>query len=841
MGNRIEVSFGYELPTPTEGKTLAVDHFPTAYQTLIFRLWEMVDYRKIAKVLKTSDENVLRAAEAMGLGKQKVLDAWMSRGYIPIIKAVWNLLPYEQIYELMDWDAHHFSYILKEDDFFGVKLGEKCFCAPVYYRELTAEEQARTEAIRQTMLSAIRPLDGEAVAEPFDFYNSTYAPVVEKVTREVVVDNSWSMELPENSSEIDVFVADFKAFAKKYGVTFAQKSDKKIAIRMDVQTDDEEYREVSIGDSEILIRAGYPVGVLRGLYDLEDLVESVGTFSFEKKTYRKKTKVKTRIIYSFSSLYTGVLDKDTTESFPDELLEGYGRRGINGIWMQAVLYQMVPYPFAENLCEGWEKRLANLEALTRRAARYGIKVYLYINEPRNMPASFFEHYPQMKGAQMDDGWYCLCTSHPDTHKYMKNAIQTLCRKVPLLGGFINITQSENNVLCCSCGVHIRPERACPVCSQRKNSEVNAEMIRVMCDAMAEAAPQMKFFAWAWAWVQHLGKEDTDNLLRLLPENAIVMQVSESQKKFERGGIHSFVRDYSMSVIGPGEPAREMWKIARERGLEVAAKVQVNNTWECSTVPYLPVYENVAQHMQNLIDEGVEHMMLSWTLGGYISDNIKIASSYFFEEECEQTDAYAQVLERNYGPYAGKVREAVSHFCRGFDEFPFHVWHIYRAPCNSGVANLLYPRPSGMQCTMTCYPYDDIDGWRAARPDDAREGVPYPPEILEDQYRKICVQWEKGLQVLEGMPCCEFYDMALYGYTLFKSTYNHIRYVRQRDGERNADIMRKAVESERELALLAYRIMLRNSAVGFEAANHYFVTRSNLTEKVVQCDYLLQNG
>ena len=839
MSNRVEVSFGYNLRTPTEGKTLAVDHFPTAYQTLIFRLWEMVDYRKIAKVLKTSEDNVLRAAEAMGLGEQEVLDAWMSRGYIPIIKAVWNLLPYEQIYELLDWDQARLSYILQEDDFLGSKLGEKCDCAPVYYRELTAEEEARTAAIKQTMLSAIRPLDSEKIAKPFDFYHSTYTPIVEKTTREVVVDGGWSLELPENSADIDQFVADFKAFAQKYGVTFADKGDKKIAISMDVKTDDEEYREVSIRDTEIRIRAGYPLGVLRGLYDLEDLVESAGTFSFDKKTYRKKTKVKTRIIYSFSSLYTGVLDKDTAISFPDELLEGYGRRGINGIWLQAILYQMAPYPFAENLSEGWEKRLANLEELTHRAARYGIKVYLYINEPRNMPASLFAHYPQMKGAELKEGWHCLCSSSPDTHKYMKDALQTVCRKVPLLGGFINISMSENHVLCSSNGTRVKEEARCPVCRNRKNSEVIAEMLRVMCDAVAEVAPQMKFFAWAWAWVQLLGKEDTDNLLRLLPKNAIVMQVSESQKKFVRGGIHSFVRDYSMSVIGPGEPAREMWKTAREQGLEVAAKVQVNNTWECSSVPYLPVYENVAQHMQNLIDEGVEHMLLSWTLGGYISDNIKIASSYFFEEECVQTDAYTQVLERNYGPYAQQVREAVSHFCRGFDEYPFNVWHAYRSPCNSGAANLLYPRPSGMRGTMTCFPYDDIEGWRGALPNDHYEGADYPPEILEDQYRKLCEHWEKGLRVLEGMPRCEFYDMALYGYTLFKSTYNHISYVRQRDGERDEAVMRKAVESERELALLAYRIMLRNAAVGFEAANHYFATRSNLMEKVVQCDYLLQ--
>ena len=839
MRKPVEVSFSYTLPTPNGEKQLPVSHFPTPHQTLIFRLWDMVDYRRLAEVLETSADNVLRCAEDMGLAPQNVLDAWMNRGYIAIIKAVWNLLPYEQIFKLMGWDETYLAYILQEDDFLGTKLGEKCHCPPVLYRELTPEEQTRTAAIRKTMLQTVRPLDGEETAKSFDFYTSTYAPIVAKQVKEVVVDSTWTLELPEDSSAIGVFVADFKAFAKKYGVEFAARGEKKLRILMDVQTDDEEYREVAIAESTVTVRAGHPVGILRGLYDLEDLVESVGTFSFEKKTYRKKTKVKSRIIYSFSSLYTGVLDKDTFISFPDELLEGYGRRGINGIWIQAILYKMAPYPFAPNLSEGWENRLSNLEALTHRAARYGIKVYLYLNEPRNMPTSFFEYHPQLKGASLREGWNCLCSSHPDTHKYMKDALQTLCRKVPLLGGFINISQSENRVFCCSQGIHTPEEQLCPVCRNRKNSEVNAEMLQVMCDAIAEVAPQMKFFAWAWAWVQHLGKEDTNDLLHLLPKNAIVMQVSESQIKFERGGIHSFVRDYSLSIVGPGEPAREMWKTAREQGLEVAAKVQINNTWECSSVPYLPVYENVAQHMQNLIDEGVEHMLLSWTLGGYISDNIKIASSYFFEEECAKTDAYEQVLARNYGPYAPKVREAVSHFCRGFDEFPFNVWHIYRGPCNSGAANLLYPEPSHMRSTMTCFPYDDMEGWCGARERDSREGTAYPPEVLEDQYRKLCEQWEKGLAVLKDMPTCEFYDMALYGYTLFKSTHNHIRYVRQRDGERNAAIMRDAVASERELALLAYRIMLRNAAVGFEAANHYYATRANLVEKLVQCDYLLE--
>ena len=53
-------------------------------------------------------------------------------------------------------------------------------------------------------------------------------------------------------------------------------------------------------------------------------------------------------------------------------------------------------------------------------------------------------------------------------------------------------------------------------------------------------------------------------------------------------------------------------------------------------------------------------------------------------------------------------------------------------------------------------------------------------------------------------------------------------------------MNEIVKSEKELALKVYEIMCRNSAVGYEAANHYYVTRSMIAEKIIQCEYLL-NG
>lgn len=829
------------LIKPTEGKTLKIPHFPTLHQALIFRLWEMVPCTKLAEVLQATEENIKKTAFDMGLTPQKNLDKWGTRGYISIIKAVWNLLPYEQLYTLLGWDRARLSFCLKEDDFLGVKLGEKCDCPPVLYRELTDCEKLKTAKIKETVEKVIRPLDKYDIAEPFDFFTNHYSPIVEKTACEISVDSSWSIEY--SCAGIDAFVSDFKSFAKKHGVEFKALSDKKISIAIDVDTDDEEYHELDITEKGISINAGSEVGVLRALYLLRDLVESVGSFTFKKKSYKRKTKIKTRFIYSFCGLYADVLDKPSEISFPEELLEGYARCGINGVWIQGVLYKLSPYPFDEKLSEGWQTRLKNLDELTKRAARYGIKIYMYINEPRPLPLSFFEKNPDLRGAVLGEGFACLCSSNPVTHEYLRNALQTVCKGAPLLGGFLNITQSENNVTCHSAGMaHTSADKVCKVCKNLSASDVTANLIKTMTAAITEIIPSAKFFYYAWSLGYTLGDDEAEKLIEKLPEEAIVLQVSETEIPFEKGGVHDKILDYSLSIIGPGDVAKKQWEIAKKNGLEIAAKIQINNSWENSSAPFIPVYDNVITHMKNLIDEGVDHIMLSWTLGGYISDNIKMASSYFFYDEISNTAAYDEVLLRTYGKYADTVKYAVGHFCKGFSAYPFNTMHIYCGPSNAGVANLLYPEKTGLSGTMTCFPYDDLYGtWRGKsviNPDDPN--FLYPPEVLEKQYGILCNEWEKGLEIIKDMPDCEFKDMAIYNYTLFKSSHNQIRYYLQRDGISDKTVMDDIIKSEKHLATVAYKIMLKNAAVGYEAANHYYVTRANLEEKIVQCEYLLNN-
>ena len=262
-----------------------------------------------------------------------------------------------------------------------------------------------------------------------------------------------------------------------------------------------------------------------------------------------------------------------------------------------------------------------------------------------------------------------------------------------------------------------------------------------------------------------------------------------------------------------------------------AKVQINTSWECATAPFLPVFGNVDRHISNLMDVGVRNLMLSWTHGGYISDNLRIAASYFFEDVNAKTEnPFDRTVRENFGQWAPAVKAATDCFCEAFANFPFSVGSMYFGPSNTGAGNLLYPQPSGMEATMTCYPYDHLEKWRTQ----------YPVEVYQSLYHQICRKWEEGLKLIEDMPVCEFKDMAMYGYTLFAASRNQIDYIIERDGRADAGTLKTIVENELEQATVALKIALRNSAVGYEAANHYYVSRTALMEKIIQCRYLLEN-
>ena len=140
-----------ELPMGNAPQALSFLHFPTRWQAVVWRNWNLVSAEILAKVLHASVPEIRSAADAMGLEyRPGQLARWRERGFQTVIRRNWELLDYEQLLELLEWEPDRLAFTLKEDDFLFYKLGlRKPVCEKVYYRPLTPEEIARTETIRR--------------------------------------------------------------------------------------------------------------------------------------------------------------------------------------------------------------------------------------------------------------------------------------------------------------------------------------------------------------------------------------------------------------------------------------------------------------------------------------------------------------------------------------------------------------------------------------------------------------------------------------------------------------------------------------------------------------------
>lgn len=522
--------------------------------------------------------------------------------------------------------------------------------------------------------------------------------------------------------------------------------------------------------------------------------------------------------------------------YPEGYLAQMAAAGVDGVWLQGVLYTLAPFPWEPAMSERYEERLENLRALVARAAKYGLGIYLYLNEPRKMHLSFFEKHPELKG--VTEGEYAtMCTSHPDVQRYIAESMASICRAVPGLKGFFSITASENLTNCCS---HFQ-QAQCPRCSKREPAEVVAELINLYRQGIRQAGSNADLLSWDWGWPD----EWPAKLIPLLQPDTSLISVSEWSIPIERGGVKGTVGEYSMSVIGPGPRATRNWGLARDHGMRAVAKVQVGATWELGSVPYIPVLYNVAAHMSNLRGAGVDGLMLSWTLGGYPSPNLEVAAELGRATEdgaaLSPEDAVQRVAARRFGAELGpKVAAAWKLWSEAFMEFPYNGAVLYNAPQHVGPSNLLWAQPTGYHATMVGFPYDDIDGWRGS----------YPPDILAQQFEKVANGFQSGVDALRAqVATLKDYDAAQLTAVHreldvadacaihYQSAANQARFVLARKaGEKTA--MRALIESERDLAARLYVLQARDSRLGYEASNQYYYLTLDLAEKILNCEYLL---
>ena len=740
----VSVSAAQDLPhgDGPPPPALGAPHFPDKLHTFVWRNWESIDLARMAQVLGTSEANVREIGESMGLPPaQPISDRQRQRGYISLIRRNWHLVNYDQLLELLGWDAERLAYTLKEDDFLWIKLGQlKPDCPPLGYSPPTAEAGQRCAEIRTLVQS-------------------------------------------------------------QFGELFAQPMQPRFAFVDELSAAGPGGPPVVASDDEHI-----------------------------------------RFLYSYCAVYGDPLVNPQLDPYPDGLLRRLAANGVNGVWLHTVLRQLAPSADFPEFGEGHEARLAGLRQLVGRAAKHGIKIYLYMNEPRCMPRAFFEKHADIAGAREGDN-LAMCTSTPQVMKFVKEALAHVFKEVPGLGGVFTITASENLTNCWSHG----SQAQCPRCSKRSAAQVIAEINTVIADGVRAGNPKARVIVWDWGWPD----DSAEAIIRGLPEGVYLMSVSEWSLPINRGGIATTVGEYSMSAVGPGPRAQQHWAWARQRGLKTIAKVQVNCTWELSAVPYLPVMNLVGRHLQNLARSGINGEMLSWTVGGYPSPNLRLVQEFSRRPAPTLDDALATMARERFGSTAvPDVLRAWQQFSEAFAEFPFHVTYLYAGPSQLGPANLLYAQPTGYHATMVGIPYDDLETWRAV----------YPAGVLLGQFEKLAEGWKDGLASLRAAVdkadtpehrknAADDLRLAEAAYTHFKSVANQVRFIMARNAlksdqptdpnrPRHVAAMKAAAQEEIELATRLFELTRQDARIGYEASNHYYYYPLDLVEKAVNCQHIL---
>lgn len=551
-----------------------------------------------------------------------------------------------------------------------------------------------------------------------------------------------------------------------------------------------------------------------------------------------------RFIYSYFGVFGDPLIDTSLDPYPDGLLTRLAERGVNGVWMHVVLNQLAPggKDFPE-FGKDADKRLKNLKGIVDRARKYGIKIYLYMNEPRAMPVSFFKDRPDMGGVREGD-LQTMCTSNVQVTDWITHALSYVFSHVPGLGGIFTITGSENLTSCASHG----HQADCPRCSKRSYADIIAGVNAAMEKGVHAVSPDAKVIVWDWGWNDGHAREIIDKL----PKSVWFMSVSEWAKPFTRGGVTSKVGEYALSVVGPGPRATSHWAMAREAGLKTVAKIQANNTWELSAIPWLPVLDLVARHASRLAAQSVDGEMLSWSLGGYPSLNLEVVQAFQADPHADTNVVLNQLATERYGAQAAPfIRRAWTAFSRAMQAYPYSAGVLYKGPQQKGPANLLYAKPTGYDATMVGFPYDDLQQWRSI----------YPATVFINQFDQLARQWKGGLDAFvqavshadgtDKTHAVEDLRLARAAYLHFASVADQARFVLARDslltGKAGSKVREKLkrqingiLDREIDRARELYAITRADSRVGFEASNQYYYFPQDLIEKVIDCQYVRQS-
>ena len=447
-------------------------------------------------------------------------------------------------------------------------------------------------------------------------------------------------------------------------------------------------------------------------------------------------------------------------AYTDEELQKISEAGFNAIWIHGILHHLVQVePFMELGSES-ALHISAMQTLIDRAARYNIKVFIYMQPPRALDAAdpFWQKHPDIWGEELnfpDITLRCMCTSTAPVQEYLVNAGEALLKNLPDLAGVILITASEFAQHCFSHRCHkplTKPwhvEITCPRCYQRTRAEVIAELITNIHKGVRKSSATAEVVAWNWSWER---PEDESYIINTLPEDVILMA------DFERGGYkdllrrkHFWMDEYSLGYSGPSEKFQRLFNETSQRKMRHMAKLQLGTTHELATVVSLPIISSLYKKAEFLKKNHLAGFMGCWNFGNALPNLNVEAFNYFVSKECPDNEPAAlQSFAQMKFPDCNidLILAAWEQFERTMYYYPFTILFIYFGVQNYTLAydEIYKPAPLTGKRVGGSWLMDE-------RGDELREAFIHPeqPRLFEldeiiERIGKVAVGWEAGAEL-----------------------------------------------------------------------------------------------
>ncbi len=459
------------------------------------------------------------------------------------------------------------------------------------------------------------------------------------------------------------------------------------------------------------------------------------------------------------------------DCYTDDVLREIAENGFNAIWLHSVLANITHLDIFPEFGKHAELHIRNLSTLISRAAKYGIRVFLYFQPVRSVAAEnreFWNRHSECAGqrekateqvldANKDQliDMICLCTSVPAVKQWVADASAQLAEKLPELGGVILITASEYPGHCYS---HRRKKDAtpwtplieCPRCREREPWEVAAELVNLVHDGIRRHSDRIELIAWNWGWSGWL-PSPCRPLLELLPRDIILMAGCERGGRMDLAEHPGHkIDEYSLTYSGPSELCLGVLEVAGELGMRRMTKLQLGTTHELATVVNLPlmnsIYRKADWHRKHP-DVGY---MGCWNFGNMFSANTHGFNYFLRRERPDGKEEAMRAFAEDYFPGCRSelLLRAWDIFEKAMKHIPFAIPFLYNGVHSHALSYAEIYRAEPLRGTPAGCSYlpslrgDDLS------PSCTMPGHEYSLDEIISALGKMGVIWEIGAELME---------------------------------------------------------------------------------------------